>query len=352
MAFRQLINPISLFVVALGAVAIYLTWFADNGPSADERPQQAVPVRLQTLQSSEFRDVIEALGTARANESIIVTAQVQDIVTGVHFDDGDVVEAGQLLVEMESREETARVQELKFRLAEANRQYQRLLDLSRQNAASQQQLETQDVVVKEIIAQLEVSETQLAQKRISAPFGGRLGVRQISNGSLVSPGAQITTLDDISSIKLDFNVPELFFASLKVGQQVSARSDAYPGEEFTGVIRSIDSRVDPLTRAILVRAEIPNDGLKLRPGMLLRVNLLRSVDDTLVLPERAIVPIQDRHYVYVVGSDNVAKQQQITIGRRKPGIVEVVDGLQPGVRVVTEGIVRLRDGVTVTIMEN
>lgn len=352
MAFRQLINPISLFVVALGATAVYLTWFADSSSNANERPQQAVPVRLQTLQVSEFRDVIEALGTARANESIIVTAQVQDIVTRVHFDDGDVVEAGQLLVEMESREETARVQELKFRLAEANRQYQRILDLSRQNAASQQQLESQDVLVKEIIAQLEVSETQLAQKRISAPFGGRLGVRQISNGSLVSPGAQITTLDDITPIKLDFNVPELFFASLKVGQQVSARSDAYPGEEFSGVIRSIDSRVDPLTRAILVRAEIPNDALKLRPGMLLRVNLLRSIDDTLVLPERAIVPIQDRHYVYVVGNDNIAKQQQITIGRRKPGIVEVVDGLQPGVRVVTEGIVRLRDGVTVTIMEN
>lgn len=352
MAFRQLINPISLFVAALAVTAAYLTWFADTGASDESRPQQAVPVRVQTLQVSEFRDVIEALGTAGANESIVVTAQVQDIVTRVHFDDGEVVTAGQLLVEMESREETARVQELQFRLAEAKRQYQRLLDLSRQNAASQQQLEMQDVTVKEISAQLEVAETQLAQKRITAPFAGRLGVRQISNGSLVSPGAQITTLDDISLIKLDFNVPELFFASLQVGQRVSALSDAYPGHEFTGMINSIDSRVDPMTRSILVRAEIANESLKLRPGMLLRVNLLRSIDETLVLPERAIVPIQDRHYVYVVGSDNIAKQQQITIGRRKPGIVEVVDGLRPGTRVITEGIVRLRDGVAVTIMEN
>ena len=352
MAFRQLINPISLFVAALAVTAAYLTWFADNGPSDESRPQQPVLVRVQTLQVSQFRDVIEALGTAGANESIVVTAQVQDIVTRVHFDDGEVVKAGQLLVEMESREETARVQELQFRLAEAQRQYQRLLDLSRQNAASQQQLEMQDVTVKEISAQLEVAETQLAQKRITAPFAGRLGVRQISNGSLVSPGAQITTLDDISLIKLDFNVPELFFASLQVGQRVSALSDAYPGHEFTGVINSIDSRVDAMTRSILVRAEIANENLKLRPGMLLRVNLLRSIDETLVLPERAIVPIQDRHYVYVVGSDNSAKQQQITIGRRKPGIVEVVDGLQPGTRVITEGIVRLRDGVAVTVMEN
>lgn len=352
MAKRQLLNPLSLMVVALAAAALYFVWLAEQGPSDQSRPQQAVPVRVQTLQVSEFRDVIEALGTARANESIVVTAQVQDIVTAVHFNDGDVVEAGQLLVEMEAREQTARVQELKFRLAEANRQYQRLLDLNRQNVASQQQLESQEVVVKEITAALEVAESQLAQKRVVAPFAGRLGVRQVSQGSLLSPGAEITTLDDIATIKLDFNVPEIFFASLQIGQQVSARSDAYPGEEFIGVIRTIDSRVDPMTRAILVRAELPNELLKLRPGMLLRVHLLRSVDQTLVLPERAIVPVQDRHYVYVVSADNTVKQTQVSIGRRRPGIVEIVGGVEPGERIVTEGIVRLRDGVSVSIQEN
>ncbi|WP_417666247.1 efflux RND transporter periplasmic adaptor subunit [Pseudidiomarina sp.] len=351
MAARNLFNPITIFVVIAIAAAAYFFGFADPNAGKEERPQNPVPVRVQAAQISEFRDVIEALGTAQANESIVVTAQAQDIVMAVHFDDGDVVEAGDLLIELDSREEKARVQELKFRLAEANRQYQRLVDLRRQNAASQQQLETQDVQVKEIIAALEVAETQLAQKRIIAPFDGRLGIRHVSVGSLVSPGEQITTLDDVTPIKLDFNVPELFFASLRTGQSVAARSGAYPGEEFRGEILSIDSRVDPLTRSILVRATIPNDDNKLRPGMLLRVNLLRSVDETMILPEKAIVPINDRTYVYIIDAENIARQVPVTIGRRKPGIVEVLDGIEPGDKVVTEGMVRLRDGVTVTVRE-
>ncbi|WP_417683043.1 efflux RND transporter periplasmic adaptor subunit [Pseudidiomarina aquimaris] len=347
----KLFNPISLVVLLLVAAAGYFS-FIHEPKVEEQRQQQAVPVKVTEAAVQPFRDIIEALGTAQANESVVITAQTQDKVIAVHFNDGQTVQAGDLLVELDAREELARVQELKFRLAEANRQYQRLQDLRKQNAASAQQVETQDVIVKEIVAQLEVAETQLAQKQISAPFDGRLGIRQISVGSLVSPGQQITTLDDITPIKLDFSVPELFFASLAVGQQVTARSGAYPDRDFTGTIRSIDSRVDPLTRSIMVRAEVPNNDGLLRPGMLLRVQLLRSVDSVLQLPERAVVPLDTRHFVYVVGDDNIAKERQITIGRRKPGIVEVISGIEPGERVVSDGLVRMRDGIAVTIKED
>ncbi len=351
MAIRNIFNPISLVIVLLAVAAAYFFGFA-NTQQQHQRSQQPVPVRVQQAEMSEFRDVIEAIGTAQANESIVVTAQTQDVVMAVHFDDGDTVKVGDLLVELDAREETAKVSELKFRLAEANRQYQRLVNLRRQNAASQQQLEAQDVAVKELIAALEVAETQLAKKRIVAPFSGQLGIRNVSVGSLVSPSQSITTLDDTSPIKVDFNVPELFFASLKVGQEVAARSGAYPGEEFRGTIQSIDSRVDPLTRSILVRAKIPNDDKRLRPGMLLRVNLLRSIDTAMILPEKTIVPIDDRAYVYVIDAENKAQQVPVTLGRRKPGIVEIIDGVLPGDKVVTEGIVRLRNGVPVTIRED
>ncbi|WP_241967565.1 efflux RND transporter periplasmic adaptor subunit [Pseudidiomarina insulisalsae] len=346
----KIVNPISLVVVLLIAATAYFSFF--HQPVVEEqRQQQAVPVEVTKATVKPFRDIIEALGTARANESVVITAQTQDKVTAVHFNDGDTVAAGDLLVELDAREELARVQELKFRLAEANRQYQRLKDLRKQNAASVQQVEAQDVVVKEIVAALEVAETQLAQQQIIAPFAGRLGIRQISVGSLVSPGQQITTLDDITPIKLDFNVPELFFASLAIGQEVKARSGAYPGRDFTGTIRSIDSRVDPLTRSILVRAELANEEGRLRPGMLLRVQLLRSVENVMQLPERAVVPLDTRHFVYVIDDNNIAHERQVTIGRRKPGVVEIVDGIEVGEKVVTEGIVRMRDGIAVNIKE-
>ncbi|RUO76832.1 efflux RND transporter periplasmic adaptor subunit [Pseudidiomarina taiwanensis] len=347
---RKFMNPVSIFLVVFSAAALYL-WFLYQPAGQAERPQMAVPVAAEQVQLREYRDIIEALGTAKANESIVVTAQAQDVVTAIHFDDGDTVAANQLLLELDTREERARVEELEFRLEEAQRQAQRLRNLRSQNAASQQQLEAQEVVVKETLASLEVAQTQLAEKQIRAPFAGQLGIRDVSVGSLVSPGQQITTLDDLNPIKLDFNVPELQFASLQVGQQISATSGAYPGEVFTGMIRSIDSRIDPATRSILVRATINNDDQRIRPGMLLKVTLLRSVEQTMILPEQAIVPIEDRHYVYRVKADNTVEQVQVVTGRRKPGLVEIISGIEVGDTIVTDGIVRMRDGIAVNVRE-
>lgn len=351
MAKRALVTPISIVVVILAALVAYVFFIAEHEEGSDNENSQAVPVRVQVAEESEFRDVIEALGTAKANESVVITAQSQELVESIYFDDGDMVDKGQVLVELDSREERARVEELRFRLEEARRQYGRLQNLARENVASRQQLEEQDVLVKEITALLEVSETQLAKMKIIAPFSGRLGLRQVSLGALVGPGDEITTLDDVSPIKVDFNVPELYFASLQEGQRVITRTAAYPGEQFEGEIRSIDSRIDPLTRSILVRATIDNEDGRLRPGMLVRVTLLRSVDTTMVLPEKALIPIRDRQYVYVIDENNRAVQTEVTVGRRKPGVVEITSGITDGDRVVVEGIVRLRDGVPVNIQE-
>ncbi|EKE84532.1 efflux RND transporter periplasmic adaptor subunit [Idiomarina xiamenensis] len=348
MAKRALFTPVSFAVVALAVLTAYL-FIMNEKQVTPERQQQVVPVRIQEAAISEYRDIIEALGTAQANESIVVTPQRQDVVERIYFEDGDYAEQGQLLVELNSREEQANVQELEFRLGEATRQLDRLQNLARENVASRQQLEEQDVLVKEITAQLEVARTKLAEMKIYAPFAGRLGIRRISIGSLVGPGDEITTLDDTTPIKVDFNIPELYFASLAVGQKVTARSSAYPGEQFEGIIQSIDSRVDPLTRSVLVRAQVKNEDGRLRPGMLLRISLLRSIDEAMILPEKAILPIQERQYVYVVTDDNRARQVEVTIGRRKPGMVEITSGLEAGEKVVVEGLVRLRDGVPVSV---
>jgi len=348
MAKRSWINPITIVVVILIAAAVYLFGFPPE-EKVEEGKERTVPVKIQTAEISEFRDTIEALGTAMANETVRITAQTQDVVEKIYFESGDLVEQGQLLAELNARKEVARVQQLKFSLDEAKRQLERVSELRRGNAASQQQFDEQQVRVNGLQADLEVAEATLREMKIHAPFSGRVGIREISAGSLVSPGDVFTTLDDIKPIKVDFSVPERYFASIAVDQEVITRSRAYPGEQFVGRISSIDSRVDPVTRSVKVRAKIDNDDERLRPGMLLQITLLRSIDEALLLPEKALIPIQNRQYVYVLTPDNRARQKEVTIGRRKPGIVEITDGLKPGEKVIIEGIVRLRDGVPVSV---
>lgn len=348
MARRSWINPLTVVVIVLIALAVYFFGFPPQQQN-QEREQPSVPVRVQTAEISEFRDVIEALGTAQANETVAITSQTQEVVEKIYFDSGDFVEQGQLLAELNARKEIARVQQLKFSLGEAERQLTRLNELRRGNAASQQQVEEQQVVVNGLEAELEVAEATLAEMKIYAPFSGRVGIREVSPGALVSPGDVFTTLDDITPIKVDFSVPERYFASLAVNQEVIARNRAYPGQQFVGRITSIDSRVDPVTRSVRVRAQLPNSDDLLRPGMLLQITLLRSIDEALLLPEKALMPIQNRQYVFKLTPDGSAKQVEVVIGRRKPGIVEITEGVEPGDQVIVEGLVRLRDGVPVNV---
>lgn len=348
MANRSWFNPLTVIVVVLIGLAVYFFAFPPE-EQAQQRDQPGVPVRTQIAEISEFRDVINGLGTAQANETVAITAQTQDVIEALHFSSGDSIEKGQLLAELNARKEIARVEQLEFSLEEAKRQLDRLGELRRGNAASQQQLEQQQVEVNRLQADLEVAEATLAEMKVYAPFSGRVGIRQVSPGALVSPGDVFTTLDDISPIKVDFSIPERYFASLAVNQEIIAKSRAYPGQQFLGRISSIDSRIDPVTRSVRVRAQLPNEDNLLRPGMLLQITLLRSIDQALLLPEKALMPIQSRQYVFKLTPDGRAKQTEVTIGRRKPGVVEITQGVEPGDEIIVEGLVRLRDGVPVNV---
>jgi membrane fusion protein (multidrug efflux system) len=190
---------------------------------------------------------------------------------------------------------------------------------------------------------------RLRDRLIQAPFAGGLGFRQVSPGTLLAPNTPITTLDDISVIKLDFTVPETFFGAMQPGATVLARSVSYPDRQFEGVVRTVGSRVNPVTRAIPVRAHVANEDRALRPGMLLTVRVVMAERSALVVSENAVYQVQDRAYVFRVGPDMIAREHQIRIGERRFGLVEVLGGLEEGDRIVTEGIVKLRDGVRVRI---
>lgn len=344
-------SPLLIGVIALVVFLVYLNWPQDQVEQGG-RPSGATPVVVQQATNEAFPIIVEALGTAVANESVNITAQQAQTVTKVLFEDGAVVEQGQLLIELNNRAQVARLNELNINLTEAKRQLERIKGLAKQSAASEQLLDEQASLVQSILAQREVAKANLQDLQVIAPFSGRLGVRQVSIGSLVRPGDTITTLDDLSIMKVDFSIAEVHLSSVQQGQRVFVTSIAYPGVRFEGQITNIESRIDPQTRSIQVRAQIPNEDLRLRPGMLMQINLEKRVLNALVVPESALVPQGDEQFVFVVNGENKAIKTLVEVGERKPGWVQITAGLDAGQKVITQGTLRVRDGSPVRLLDN
>ena len=307
-------------------------------------------VTLEAARFMEIRDEIEAIGTVQANESITVTARVTDTISAVNFEDGEFVEADTVLVELTNEEETALLSEARANFDDARKQHERFQDLVRQGSASEQQMDEARTRQMAARGRLEAIEARLDDRLVRAPFAGLLGFREISKGTLVTPGTEITTLDDISFVKLDFSVPERFFSKLQPGLEVVARGTAWGEREFTGTVSAVAARVDPDTRAVTVRARIPNADAALRPGMLLTIRLVQSRESVLVISEAAIVQRQMQSFAFTV-DEGIASKVEVAVGRRRPGIVEVLSGLEAGQSVVTLGIDRLRDGMRVIVQD-
>jgi membrane fusion protein (multidrug efflux system) len=286
---------------------------------------------------------IEAVGTTRANESVQVTSKASNVVTAIHFTDSQVVSRGDVLAEMDDAQAQAALAEAEASLSDSESQYNRTRDLVTRELLSQAELDTVEAQLKADRARVAAARAGLEDTIVRAAFDGRTGFRQVSVGSFVSPGTPITTLDDTSIIKLDFTVSENFLFMLRPGLVVSASSAGLPDRAFTGRVTNIESRVDPVTRSITVRAEIPNPEETLRQGMFMTVKLDGEPEPALLVPEGAIVPEQGRTYVFVV-RDAVAEQREVRTGKRRPGEVQIVEGLAEGDRVVVEGTQNVRDG--------
>jgi len=303
----------------------------------------AAPVRVERLAFE-----LEALGTAFANESVDVTAKVANQVTAVRFEEGQQVRRGDVLVELDGAQARADLAVAEAALAESRSQYQRSRELYTTKVLSDSQIEQIEATFKANEARVASARSRLGDTVVRAPFAGRVGLRRISVGSLISPGTVITTLDDTSSIKLDFTIPETFVSAVQTGLKIVARSVSYPDESFEGTVSSIDTRVDPATRSVTVRALLPNPKGLLKPGMFLTVRLSRGAIDALMVPEEALVPEQGNMFVFVV-KDGVAEKRQVRIGQRRVGDVQVAEGLAEGELVVTEGTQKLRDGAAVSL---
>lgn len=300
-----------------------------------------------------MHDRIEALGTAFANESAAITSTVTERVVVIHFEDNQVVRKGDPIVTLSQQEVQAARDAAVEQLAEHQRELNRLESLVQNQSVTRQSYDQRKTLLRITQQRIKELEARLQDRSIRAPFNGVLGLRKISVGALVQPGDLITTIDDITRIKLDFAVPETYLSLLAPGAAVSATSRILGSHTFEGTVAGIDTRVDPATRSVVVRALLPNPDRALKPGMLLTVTLLKNERRSLQVPEEAIVPFQRRTFAWVVDPATGAsvERREVTIGGRRPGVVEILTGLAEGEHVVVRGTDQLRPGSRVVVMQ-
>jgi membrane fusion protein (multidrug efflux system) len=347
-AWKQLV-VVGLFAAAAAGAWQYAPWPAD-GAVAPHGPASA-PVVLAPVRTGTVAEAVDAVGTTRAREAVTITAKTSGIVDRIEFEDGQTVAAGAPIIRLDSAELEAAVSSAEAELRNARLSLDRGETLSKARNMAQAQLDTLRADLEVKTAAVAAQKARLAERVITAPFAGTLGIRQVSLGALVSPGTAIVTLDDLTRVKMDFNLPEVLLPRMSPGVALEVRSDAYPGRAFTATVTSVDTRIDPATRSVTTVAEIDNREGLLRPGMFMTVRVQLSTNPAaLLVPEQALVPQGTRQFVYMV-VDGRAVRREVTLGTRLRGEVQILSGLAAGDAVVIEGTQRLRDGVPVQVQK-
>ena len=356
-----------LALLALGAGVWYWQQQTTRAPVAASAPQAGQPggaaagqakpeaegpppvaVELASVSSGAMPEVLDAVGTLRSAEAVVVRPEVSGRIATIAFREGAQVKRGTVLVGLDDSIARAELQQARANLTLAEADLKRSTDLAARGFVSAAARD--DAVAKREVARAAraLAEARLAKTQLRAPFSGVAGTRNVSIGDYVREGDALFNLEDIASLKVDFRLPEIHFSRLRRGQAIDIRSDALPDESFAARVAAIDPVVDAAGRAVLLRAELQNPGLRLRPGMFVRVRLqLAEREGVLRVPEQALVPgTQNTVYVYRV-AEGVARRAPVSIGARQNGMAEIIDGLAEGDVIVAAGQQKLRDGARV-----
>ena len=329
---------------------------AASGTSAAGRPP-AVEVAL--VRQLPLTDTAQAVGNLRSRQAVVLRPEVGGRITALNFSDGARVRQGQLLVQLDDRLSRAQVQQSQAELSIAQANHRRNQELVAQGFISQRSVDESAANVQVVQAKLALAQAGAARLQIVAPFDGTTGIRNVHVGDYLKEGADIVNLEDIDALYVDFRLPERYLSKLAAGQQVGVHVDAVTGQTFAALVQAIDPLLDANGRSVAVRACIDNRKQQLRPGMFARVEVVFGERaDALVVPEEALLPQGQRQFVLRLkpqsdGSQGwVAERQEVKIGARRPGLVQVFGPLQVGDQVVTAGQQRVsRDGMAVRIVQ-
>jgi membrane fusion protein (multidrug efflux system) len=324
---------------------------AAAGPAAPKpgpAPQQIV-VEAAKVSVVKLPNALGAVGSLRSDETVIVRPEVAGRVSHILFREGERVTKGQVLVKLDDSVQRADLDRARANLTLSKTKHERSIDLRNKGFISNQALDEAENTLKVAQADAELMSARSNKAAIQAPFSGTIGLRLISVGDYVKEGQDLVNLESLDALKVDFRLPELALSQLRDGQTLQITLDAIPDRAYDGKVVAINPLIDANGRAIVIRAQVPNKDGRLRPGMFARVRLFTSdAKETIVVPEESLFPIGEDKFVYKV-VEGKATRQKIEIGQRREGKVEVVNGLAPEDVVVTAGVMKLREGASVTV---
>ncbi|WP_203142103.1 efflux RND transporter periplasmic adaptor subunit [Marinobacter mangrovi] len=347
---KQVAMALLVLILAGGATGGFMWMQQQKAATAMDQPRPATKVNVVHPRMAEVQDVVEAVGTLQAREDIMITAEVSGRIVELNFDPGKPVRKGQLLVQLDDRQARADLQVAQAQLQDARTKFNRASRLQSNNSISQSQVDELRTALSVAEAQKAAAEVRLENHRIEAPFAGVVGLRNISVGAYLEAGDSIATLDAVDPMELAFSIPERYLGQISLGQPLQSSTAAYQGKSFDGRLAELDSRLNPLSRALPVKALISNpDGL-LRPGLFMAVSLTLDTRRALVIPEQAIMTRGDTQYVFTA-VDGTARRQILKLGTRSPGRVEVISGLAEDDAVVITGQDRLSSGDALDVLE-
>jgi membrane fusion protein (multidrug efflux system) len=318
----------------------------DDASLAAEETEETV--ELVTLAPEELRHVVEIPGQLESEYTVEVRSEVEGIVASIDFSEGQQVEAGRVLFRLRDDEQRARLQEAEAQLALAVDVHRRTQELAQRNVSSAAQLDRASAELGVARARVVIARVELEKTRIRAPYAGVVGARLVSAGERVLEDTRLVQLDALDRLQLVFSLPEVSVGVVHPGMPVSIRVAPYPEERFTGEVFFVSPTLDPEGRRLVLKAWIPNPGLRLRPGLFATIEAeIERRPDALLVPEASLVHDLDGTHVWRVGQDRKAERVPVDVGLHLDGRVEVRGGLRPGDVIVRAGTHKLQPGTVV-----
>jgi membrane fusion protein (multidrug efflux system) len=343
MNFSNKILTILFFVIIIGFSCSKDSGNAGGGFSLPPMPVESAVVNEQTV-----LDRFEAVGTIEADKAITVVAEIDASIISLPYKEGDPIIRGGLIAKLDNSQLKAEADRAAALRDVSKASYDRIKSIVDQGAAAPQDLDDAAAALKVADANLAYAKARLAKTLILAPFDGIIGSRRVSPGAFVRAGQAITDLTQIEEIRVLLSVPERFLAKLKLNSEVTVSTTAYSGYELKGKINVIEPALDPNTRSARIIAQVKNPGGRFRAGMSANVSaVLAERQNALTIPNEAVFAEGDNFFVYVIKDDSTVTRTLLTLGLRLPGKVEVLSGLEPGMRVVRAGHQKLFEGAKI-----